>query len=214
MKLSPQRTAAVVVGIAAASLAVLLVSGLGNKPGAVAMAEDHAHVSAGTHVMPDGSMMTDSKMHGTGMPSAQGTPSEAAAMICNAETADAVQRNFAVKERPVGLDGFSDQLYRCTYQLPGGDLRLSVKDLSTAATGQAYFNELKGDLAPVQPIGGLESFGFPAFQTARGDVVFIKDHETLWVDASRLADSDLRPGVTRTESAYGVAAAVIACWTE
>lgn len=213
MKLSPQRAAAVVVGIAAASLTVLLVSGLG-KPVPMAMAQGHAPVSSGNHLMPDGSMMMDSKMHGTDMPPSQGTPSPAAAMICKAETSDAVQRNFALKEPPVGLDGFSDQLYRCTYQLPGGDLRLSVKDLSTAAPGQAYFNQLKGELGPVQPIRGLESFGFPAFQTPRGDVVFIKDHKTLWVDASRVADSDLRPGATRAEAAYGVAAAVIACWNE
>ena len=73
-------------------------------------------------------------------------------------------------------------------------------------------------VAPTLPrprtIHGLADLGFPAFETAHGDAVFIKDHKTLWVDASRLADSDLPRGRSREDVAYGVAAAVIACWTE
>jgi hypothetical protein len=60
----------------------------------------------------------------------------------------------------------------------------------------------------------MAGFGFPSFETPRGDVVFLKDHKTLWVDATRLARSDLPDGATRAHVAYGVAAAVIACWTE
>jgi hypothetical protein len=45
-------------------------------------------------------------------------------------------------------------------------------------------------------------------------VVFLKDHKTLWVDATRVAASDLPEGTNRQDAAYGVAAAVIACWTE
>jgi hypothetical protein len=214
MKLRPRRSASVAVGVAAASLAVALLAGLAHQPGPVAMTKSHGHATARTHVMPGGSVMKDSQMPGMEMPTSQGKPSRAAAMICSPETAGAVQRTFAVEQRPVGLEAFADELYRCTYQLAGGDLRLSVKDLSAVGPGQAYFNQLKADLKPVQSIVGMANFGFPAFQTPRGDVVIIKDHKTLWVDASRVADSDLRKGATRTEAAYAVAAAVVACWTE
>jgi hypothetical protein len=60
----------------------------------------------------------------------------------------------------------------------------------------------------------MASFGFPAFETPRGDVGFIKDDKTLWVDATRLSGGDLPTGQTRQDVAYGVAAAVIGCWTE
>ena len=60
----------------------------------------------------------------------------------------------------------------------------------------------------------MANFGFPAFETRRGDVVFIKDHKTLWVDASRLAPERLPADLTPADVAYGVAAAVIGCWTE
>jgi hypothetical protein len=200
--------------LVAALLAIPLLGGCGGEPAHQGMPDSHHHAGSRTHVMSDGSTMKDSQMHGMDMSSNAAKPSEAAAMICADETAGAVQRNFAVTKLPAGVARFSDQLYQCTYQLAAGDLRLSVKDLSAAAPGEAYFNYLKGDLAPVEPIRGVESFGFPAFETSRGDVVFIKDHKTLWVDASRVNQADLRPGATRTEAAYGVAAALIACWSE
>lgn len=200
--------------VVAALLTVPLLAGCGSHHAHEAMAGAKATATSGTHVMSDGTVMDDSQMPGMDMSTKQAEPSAAAAMVCGDETAGAVQRSFAVAKRPSGLHSFSDQLYRCSYQLPGGDLRLSVKDLSAAAPGQAYFDQLRQELKPVQPIKGVESFGFPAFETARGDVVFLKDHKTLWVDATRVADSDLRPGTTRAEAAYGVAAAVIACWSE
>lgn len=195
----------------------VLLAGCGSSSGTQSAPAAGHHHSA-THVMPDGSLMKDSQMKGDaqmkGMDMSSGPPSDAAAMICNDETAAAVQRTFALTSRPAGLHSFSDQLFTCSYQLTGGELRLSVKDVDTEAPGRAYYDKLKADLAPVKPIRGMAAFGFPAFQSTHGDVVFIKDHKTLWVDASRVRESDLPHGSTRTEAAYGVAAAVIACWTE
>lgn len=204
--------------VLALALAVPLLAGCGAASGSQSVPVAGHHHS-GSHVMPDGKTMKDSDMQGMDMKGMDmgadsAKPSAAAAMICSEETAGAVQRGLALGARPQGLSSFSDQLFRCTYQLPSGELRLSVKDLTSEAPGRAYYEKLEADLAPVQPIRGVASFGFPAFQTAHGDVVFIKDHKTLWVDASRLADSDLPKGSTRTGTAYGVAAAVIACWTE
>ena len=76
-----------------------------------------------------------------------------------------------------------------------------------------YFDRLRSRLPHTKAIRGLASFGFASFQTPRGDVVFLKDHKTLWVDATRLAPTDLPAGTSRAHVAYGVAA-VIACWTE
>lgn len=177
-----------------------------------------------THVMADGTVMSGSSMSGSGpaeapVPKAGATgrgaaPSDAASMICSGEVRDAVRRELDLDRAPVGLHAWSHRLYSCTYQLAGGDLRLSVKDLDSDAPGRAYFARLRSDLPRADQIRGLASFGFPSFQTSRGDVVFLKDHKTLWVDATRLAASDLPAGTSRADIAYGIAAAVIACWTE
>ena len=92
--------------------------------------------------------------------------------------------------------------------------RLSVKDLDSAGPGRAYFDDLRRSLPVATTVKGVASYGFPAFETTHGDVVFLKDHKTLWVDAGRLTRADLPAGTSREDAAYGVAAAVIACWTE
>lgn len=193
---------------------LLLVAGCGGA------ASDESDGAAGntheSHSMPDGTVMKDSEMSGMDMESQDGgqAPSSAAKMICSDETAAAVQRNFALRALPRSTSSWTDRTYRCRYQLPGGALDLTVKDLTQAGPGRTWFNQLRDRLPGARAIGGMQSFGFPAFETARGDVGFLKDHKTLWVDASGVPGSDLPPGFTRTATAYGVAAAVVACWTE
>lgn len=179
--------------------------------------------SGASHVMADGSTMGGSPMPGSasshdagGSGHGAGTsgPSESASMVCSDEIRDAVGRNLALAHAPVGHSGWRHRTFRCTYPLAGGDLRLSVKDLDEARTGRAYFDALRARLPAPRTIRGLAAFGFPAFETGRGDVVFLKDHKTLWVDASRLSRGDLPTGRSREDVAYGVASAVIACWTE
>ncbi len=96
----------------------------------------------------------------------------------------------------------------------GARLRLSVEDLDQAAPGRAAFDRLRSRLGGGRRITGVASFGFPAFETNGGNVVFLKDHKTLWVDASGVPRAALPPGISRVGAAYGVASAVIACWTE
>jgi hypothetical protein len=60
----------------------------------------------------------------------------------------------------------------------------------------------------------MDNLGFPAVSTRAGDVVFLKDGKTLHVDATRLPDASLPRSFSRSEVAYSVAAAVIACWKE
>lgn len=207
--------------------AVVLLTGCGSHPGTR---------SASTHTMSDGTKMTDAEMknmdepgeshqHGvdaesTSAPGSvthrQDGPSDPAGMICSLEIAQAVQRTFGLPSTPTATDRWVDQTYTCDYRLPSSTLRLSVKDLDEAGPGQAYFDGLASTLRGARPIKGLQNLGFRALETPRtvGGVVFLKDHKTLWVDASRVARQDLAPGFSRTGAAYGVAAAVIACWTE
>ena len=119
-------------------------------------------------------------------------------MICGTEIRDAVGRNLDLHPAPAGLHSWSHRLFSCTYQLAGGELRLSVKDLDAAGPGRASFDRLRTRMPGVRDIQGMASFGFPAFQTPRGDVVFIKDHKTLWVDASRLTGQDREGPRART----------------
>jgi hypothetical protein len=186
--------------------------------------------------MADGSVMKDSEMEG--MESGHGErehgseaedasapgavdertqgPSGPAAMICSMEIAEAVQRTFALPSVPEASDEWADRTYTCTYRLPDGELRLSVKDLDEKRPGLAYFSAVERRLPGAERIRGLQNLGFPALQTgpAAGRVAFLKDDKTLVVDASGVAAGDLPPGFSRTGAAYGVAASVIACWTE
>ena len=64
-----------------------------------------------------------------------------------------------------------------------------------------------------ESLPGLQSLGLPAFRSG-GTVVFLKDGKTLRVDGSGLSAAALPAGLSRGEVAYGVAAAVVACWSE
>ena len=143
-----------------------------------------------------------------------GGPSHTASLVCSDEIRGAVRRNLELTTTPVGRRSWSHRMFRCTYRFGDSRLRLSVKDLDTTGPGRAYFDHLRHRLAGASTIRGVASFGFPAFETPRGDVVFIKDDKTLWVDASRLGVSARPRGTSRQDVAYGVAAAVIGCWTE
>jgi hypothetical protein len=134
-------------------------------------------------------------------------------MICGDEIRAAVRRNLGLTRAPEGRSTWSRELFACTYRLPGGSLRLSVEDLDRAGPGRAYFDGLRRQLGGTT-IEGVESFGLPSFETARGDVVYLKDDKTLWVDAAHVPGRDLPEGESREDVAYGVAAAVIGCWTE
>jgi hypothetical protein len=143
-------------------------------------------------------------------------PSTSASMICSDEIASTVKRTFALARRPTTTRTWSmtDLTFACTYRLPGGALRMTVQDAPDAMTGRPYYHSLRTRLAGARTIRGVQSLGFPAFETPGGDVAFLKDGKTLRVDASDVSRSALRAGFSRQEASYAVAAAVIACWTE
>jgi hypothetical protein len=198
--------------VAALAVLALVSGGCGSTT-----SPDPAAVAA----MPGGdraSMSAMAGMSGMDMSSAAPVgsgPTQTASMICGHEIRTAVQHTLELSRPPERVHSWAHRLYTCTYQLPGGgQLRLSVKDLDTPRPGRAYFDRLRTATPGAKNIVGLPAFGFPAFESPHGDVVFLKDHKTLHVDATRLTPKDLPPGITRQVAAYGVAAAVIACWTE
>lgn len=221
----------------AAGLALCL-AGCGGATGDAPAAAGHG----GTHVMPDGTRMSDAEMAAMGgmtttgpSPTAGGLdggrstedqpapgrvahfasgPSAPAAMICSRETADAVRRTFALPADAAAEDGWRSPTYICDYALPHGTLRLSVRDLRAGTGATAWFDRVQRRTAGAHRITGLQSLGLPAFEARGGRVGFLKDGRTLLVDASGVPARDLPPGFSRTGVAYGVAAAVIACWSE
>jgi hypothetical protein len=199
------KTRALLVSVAAVSL-LASACGDGGSTGASAPAPA-ARTSAGMLGMGDMSPEEMAAMDG---------PSSSALMICSDEIRSAVKRTFALTSPPSATRSWSanDFTFACTYRLPGGILRMSVQDDPDETTGRSHFRHLRARLAGASSIRGVQSLGFPAFETPGGDVVFLKDGKTLRVDASALSRSGLPTGFTRPEAAYGVAAAVIGCWTE
>lgn len=182
------------------ALAVTLLTA-GCSPGASddarpAASRDHEHVEGMDMSSPTG-------------------PSSAALMICTSEIGDAVARTFALSTVPESKDGWSraERVYTCTYQLVGGTLELSVQDAEDDASGVSYFDALRRRLPGATELEGMENLGFPALATS-DRVVFLKDGKTLEVDAGAVPQEALRKGYTRRDTAYAVASAVIACWTE
>jgi hypothetical protein len=135
-------------------------------------------------------------------------------MICGAEIRGTVKRTFGLTNPPKASHSWANGLFSCTYALPHGALRLSVKDDLDNSAGKAYFERLRHRLPDATTLRGVQSLGFPAIETVDGNTAFLKDGKTLRVDASSVAASTLPHGFSRQDASYAVAAAVIACWTE
>jgi hypothetical protein len=164
--------------------------------------------------MSPGSTMANGMTMAPGMTmSGSHGPSPAARMICGREIGRAIQREFGLRALPRASSTWRNQLYNCTYRLPQGPLMLAVEDSTKTAVGRSYFDQAMRQAPQATPIRGLQNFGLPSYETSTGTVAFLKDGKTLVVDASRLS---LVPGSgrSRTDSAYAIAAAVVACWRE
>ena len=144
----------------------------------------------------------------------QGKPSGAAAMICSAETAAAVRRTFQLGALPQKQAMWMPPVYGCTWALPHGSLDLAVDHAADRVQARLRFEEMKAAIPDAQTLRGMASFGLPAFESSSGMVVFLKDGKVLSADARRVPGRDLPQGFSREDVAYGVASAVIACWSE
>lgn len=141
-------------------------------------------------------------------------PSKATRMICGSETRGNVAKLMALQTPPPAKATWADLLYTCTYQLPVGPLVLSVKESADVAAARSYFNGMRAHLGHTKPLTGLAGLGFPAFEDTTGTVVFLKDNATLQVNATALPPQLGPENISRTDLAYAVATAVLACWSE
>jgi hypothetical protein len=158
-------------------------------------------------VMPDGSTM------GAPAPSATAAgssgPSAAAQMICSADIRSAITTVLKLPSAPVARSSWVNHVYTCTYQLPMGELVLSVTESGTEASANAYLEGLRQRLG-AQPLIGLTPL---AYGTGDGVVVLVKDTDTLRVDASRLPRQFGDQGQKRADFAYELASDILGCWT-
>lgn len=144
----------------------------------------------------------------------KGGPTGPALMICGEEPAGSITTILELDKSPHTVDNWTGDLYTCTYHLPMGEFVLSVKESANDATALAYFHDLQATLAPTTPIEGLANLGLPAYNTAAGAAVFVKDNMTLQVDASKLPDTLGPHQISRNDLAYQVATVILACWAE
>ena len=145
---------------------------------------------------------------------AKGGPTDSSLMICGDEPASSITQILGLDKSPHTVDNWTGDLYTCTYHLPMGEFVLSVKESANDAAALAYFNDLQTKLAPTTPIEGLANLGLPAYNTAAGATVFVKDNMTLQVDASKLSDKIGPHEISRNDLAYQVATVILACWKE
>lgn len=200
------------LGTAIASLvtATVLVSGCAVGDSTEKSAA-RAGAAASEHGSHDGMSMSEMGDIGT-----TGGPSKPALMICSDEIHSAVKRTVGSSAVPEPTHNWSksNRVFTCTYELQRGTVRLSVQDAVHASSGRAFYTRLRAGSPKATALSGMQNFGFQAFQTPSGNVVFLKDGKTLQVDATALSRAALPSGFTRTDVAYGIASAVIACWTE
>ncbi|WP_188837102.1 hypothetical protein [Flexivirga endophytica] len=152
--------------------------------------------------MPDGSTMA---------PGSPGTaPSEAAKMICTAETRDNMATVLSVVPDPKPVSTWKGGTYTCTYRIPTGVIVLSVHESADAPAAAAYTTGLRPGLTGAKDLKGLTDI---AFGTADGVVVMQKDNDTLRVDLTRAGSGSDRVHTKRADYAYGIAAVILGCWT-
>lgn len=158
-------------------------------------------------VMPDGSTMGPPAPSTTAAGSSG--PSAAAQMICSADIRSAITTVLKLTSAPVARSSWADHVYTCRYQLPMGELVLSVTESASEASANTYLDGLRQQLG-AHPLIGLTPL---AYGTADGVVVLVKDTDTLRVDASGLPPEFGDQGQKRADFAYEVASDVLGCWT-
>jgi hypothetical protein len=197
------------MGLGAAGLLALVACG-SSGPGSPGSA---GHASAAS-TAPNTATATSGAMAGMDMSAGSAAPSATARLVCGGEIRGDIADNLGLTTLAPVTPTWHDSLYSCTYRTPYGPLTLSVKDSASDATGATYFAGLRVRLAPVDPIEGLPALGLPAFESATGDVAFLKDGRTLLVDATHLTPRSGPHAQSREAAAYAVAADVIGCWSE
>ena len=108
-------------------------------------------------------------------------PSEIAKVVCQHEAHDDIGSALG-ETATVSTPTWADHLYSCRYRYPAGSFTLSVKELSSWAETDAYYDGLATRLGKTRDL--CRDLGQGAFQTTDGSVVVRKDWKVLLVDTS------------------------------
>jgi hypothetical protein len=180
--------------LAFAGALVLTACGSDAKPGASSVTEPPVVTAPDGHVVKP----------------ASSEPSVSAKMVCEPEVVEDLEGLFGLQPTAPVKPTWEDSLYSCTFEYPGGDLTLSVKELADESATDDYFASLAKRLGKTQDINGI---GDGAFTTADKSAVVRKDYKVLLVDISKLPPQFGDPPASTPDIALNVAAAIMGCWT-
>ena len=148
-----------------------------------------------------------------GAPQADG-PSDAARMVCGDQPMDRLTSILDLESKPHTVNNWADSTFTCTYHLEEGALEISVREAGDEASARTYFDAMQALAKDAKPVEGLANLGFPAYETADGSAVFLKDNFVLHVDASDLPAALGPESITRNALAYQLSTTILACWIE
>ena len=141
---------------------------------------------------------------------ASATPPAAAQMVCSDDIRGRVAAALNLASIPAPRSTWADHVYTCTYQLPMGQLVLSVTVAPSNSAARDHLETLRGQLAATNPEPGLgeQAYGSPA-----GTIIAVKDNMVLSVDATHLPDDLGATHERRIDLARVIASGVFNCWT-
>jgi hypothetical protein len=134
-------------------------------------------------------------------------------MICGSEIRHDVATLLALSAPPGATTSWVNNVYTCTYHLAQGPLTLSVHQTASPRAARGYFAALRTQLGGTRSLRGAKGLGLPAYETASGNVVFLKDASTLQVNATQLPRQVEQSHRPRTDLAYTLATDIMGCWS-
>ncbi len=131
-------------------------------------------------------------------------------MICETEAQnDIYDSATGVKPLSLSKPTWIDHVYSCDYVYSGGArMRLSVKEVSSAAETTAYYDSLATKLHKTNAQISIPG----AYQVQDGSVVVRKDFKILLVDVTKLPAQFGVPPASRGDVAINVAVTIMGCW--
>ncbi len=135
-------------------------------------------------------------------------PSKIAQQVCQRQ-AQADIGSALGEQATVSPPTWEDHLYTCRYRYPSGEFTMSVKELSSWAETDAYYDGLATQLGKTRTLQGL---GQGAFQTTDGSVVVRKDWKVLLVDIKGLPAQFGVPPTSSADVAVTVGDVILGCW--
>ena len=139
-------------------------------------------------------------------------PSAISVQVCSHE-AQKEMASALGETAMVSTPTWVDHRYSCTYDYstssPSGSFMVSVKELSSRAETDTYFDGLATTMGRSRSLEGL---GEGAFQTTDGSVVVRKDWKVLEVDDTGLPPQFGVPPTSASSVAVTVADVILGCW--